>query len=157
MTAAGQLLRTELTAAYSAGQLLRTELTAALPATAAGQLLRTELTTPPYTVVDLGSSRVADGLELVTIDATWVGADPTSWTWTIQSDPSGRALLVPDGAQAVLTAPPTPEGATVVVGATASNGTTTSPLASVTVTVYPHLEWERVAGAWVPYFDEVTD
>lgn len=151
----GQLLRAELTSAYSAGQLLRAELTSPAIEVSAGQLLRAELSTPPYTTISLGPNRVADGLELVTFDATWTGAPPTGWTWTIQSDPSGEATLQPDGAQCVLVAPATLEGVTVVVGATATNGTTTSPLASVSVSVYPHLDWVRVAGAWVPFYEDI--
>lgn len=159
----GQLLRAELVAATAAGQLLRAELTTPTVAFAAGQLLRAELSTPPYTTVTLGPNRIADGLEQVSIDSVATGATPTSWTWSIQSDtsiggPAGtrQAVLTSDGDSAVLTAPAAIEGATVVVGLVVSNGTTVSPLATVTVTVYPHLEWELIGGAWVPYFDDLA-
>lgn len=139
-----------LTAYIAAGQLLRAELTSPSVAVVRGQLLRAELSTPPYTTVTLGPNRIADGLEQISIDAVAAGAAPTSWTWSIQSDtsiggPAGTrpASIAAAGGSCVLTAPAAIEGATVVVGVVAHNGTTSSPLATLTVTVYPHLEWER--------------
>lgn len=159
---AGQLLRAELTAYIAAGQLLRAEITSPSIDVAHGELLRAELSTPPYTTVALGPNRIADGLEEVSLDAVSTGAAATSWTWSIQSDtsvggPAGtrQAVLMTDGDSAVLTAPAAIEGATVVVGVVASNGTTTSPLATVEISVYPHLEWEYIGGLPVPYFDDI--
>lgn len=155
----GQLGAVELTAFMAVGQLAYVELETDAIEASAGQLGRVEVTTPAYTTVSLGPNLVCDGLEQLVLDATWSGATPTSWTWSIQSDSSiggspfeRSATIAPAGDSATFTAPAAEEGATVIVGVVAHNGTTSSPLAYVTITVYPHLEWTMSGGVWVPQF-----
>lgn len=156
MTAAGQLLRVEIDATPPPrGELLRVELTTPAVALARGEVLRVELSVPLTTSVDLGADRVVESLELITIGATWSGGTPLSWAWQVVSDTSGMVVLSPDGDQVALWTPAVLTGAVVVIGVTADNGQTVSPLASVKITVYPHLDMLLTEGGWVPRGDEI--
>lgn len=152
----GQLLSVQLDSGIVAGQLLAVTLESPTVSAVAGQLLSVSLTTPPFTVVTLGSARTVDPLELVTIDAAWTGATPTTFTWSIVSNTTGvTPTLHPDGAQLTFTAPASEEGGVVTIGLTTFNGSTTSTLATVAVTVYPQNEWILIASTWRPFAAEL--
>lgn len=75
-------------------------------------------------------------------------ATPTSYSWRRISGPTDYAITA-SGATVTTTAPAALAGTALVLGVTATNGTTTSTEKTVTINVLPQIDWELTASGWV--------
>lgn len=141
----GQLRSAALVVNQSKGQLLRASLAAEA---AKGRLLRAALTAPLSTTVSAGPDMQKEALALVSIGATYIGAVPTSWTWTQIAGPTVQ--LVQSGATVEFVAPATPDGTEVTLSVSATNAESQSQADFVTIRVYPNQWYDLVGSAWVP-------
>lgn len=88
----------------------------------------------------------------VTVSAALVGGGSAdSWAWRVVSGPATG--LFGTGPTITLTAPSDINGASLVIGAAATLGSTTSPEDTFTVTVLPQTEWYWTGTGWLPRAD----
>jgi hypothetical protein len=85
----------------------------------------------------------------ITVTATLVGGGTAdTWTWRRVSGPT--IGIIGTGATVTFTAPSDINGATVVVGVTATIDATTSPERTFTVNVLAQTEWWWTGTGWIP-------
>lgn len=103
-------------------------------------------TTPAPTIANI-AARTVEPFDTVTIVADVTGT-VTSYTWRQVSGPA--VTLTGSGASRSFRAPAAKNGATVVIGVIARNGTTPSTEKTASVQALPHLRWSLRAGVWIP-------
>lgn len=96
-----------------------------------------------------GVDQSVDGLTVVQLNGSGSSGSPTRWTWTQTGGPA-VTLLDADTPLASFVAPGTTGGTTLTFQLVVGSGTTSAAPDTVTVTVFPHVEWRNLGGSWVP-------
>jgi hypothetical protein len=156
------VLEVELTSFTSNLDVLEVQLVVDALPSATLDVLEVQLVAPLFTQVSAGPDRTVDGLSIVTIDPSYQGSTPTQWFYAVisvtspptSSQATPSVVLSPEGDQVTFVAPATYDGVEVVIGVSATNGTTLSEQDQVKITVYPHAEWDVIGGAFVPVYED---
>ena len=90
----------------------------------------------------------AEPLSTVTLTAGVVGGGAATYTWRLVSGPA--VTIVGTGATVTIAAPALVDGATYLIGVTATVAGSTSPEVTCTVVVLPHNEWWWTGTALAP-------
>lgn len=97
-----------------------------------------------------GPDQAVDGLDTVTLSGTASTGTPTGYLWAQTAGTPTVTLTGASTATATFKAPGLAAGATLTFSLTVTKPGLSDHTDTVVVTVYQHIEFQDVAGAWVP-------